>query len=49
MRTLLAVFITVIGLNLSNAQKEINGVIVLNTETFQEKELNLNGASNLYA
>ncbi|MFD0962940.1 chalcone isomerase family protein [Pseudofulvibacter geojedonensis] len=44
MRTLLAVLITVIGINFSTAQKEINGVKVANTETFQEKELSLNGA-----
>lgn len=44
MRTLLAVLITVIGINFSSAQKEINGVKVASKATFQEKELDLNGA-----
>lgn len=44
MRTFLAVLITVIGINLSSAQKEIAGVKVASKATFQEKELDLNGA-----
>ncbi|NQY05803.1 MAG: chalcone isomerase family protein [Flavobacteriaceae bacterium] len=43
MRTFLIILITVVGVNFSSAQKEIAGVKVADKETFQEKELTLNG------